>query len=53
MLAEEGLSCDVASGGELHLALRGGFDPSRIYLHGNAKSDDELRHALEAASGTW
>ena len=38
VLADEGLSCDVASGGELALALRGGFDPARIYLHGNAKS---------------
>ena len=38
-LAEEGLACDVASGGELFLALRGGFDPARIYLHGNAKSE--------------
>src|SRR4051812_32390724 len=27
ILAEEGLSCDVASGGELYLALRGGFAP--------------------------
>src|SRR5215210_713833 len=31
LLAEEGLSCDVASGGELHLALAGGFRPERIY----------------------
>src|ERR1700710_2172080 len=38
VLAEEGLACDVASGGELALALRGGFDPRRIYFHGNAKS---------------
>ena len=30
VLAEEGLACDVASGGELALALRGGFDPARI-----------------------
>jgi diaminopimelate decarboxylase len=50
-LAEEGLSCDVASGGELHLALRAGVDPSRIYLHGNAKSLSELRQALEAGVG--
>src|SRR5437763_10767544 len=35
LLAGEGLACDVASGGELHLALRGGFDPERIYMHGN------------------
>ena len=49
--AEEGLACDVASGGELALALRGGFDPARIYLHGNAKSEQELREALEAGVG--
>jgi diaminopimelate decarboxylase len=51
VLVEEGLSCDVASGGELHLALRGGFPPERIYLHGNNKSDAELREALEAGVG--
>ena len=50
-LAEEGLACDVASGGELALALRAGFDPARIYLHGNAKSVAELREALEAGVG--
>ncbi len=50
-LAEEGLGCDVASGGELYLALRAGFDPARIYLHGNAKSEAELRQALEARVG--
>src|ERR671934_1324570 len=46
LLEEEGLSADVASGGELHLALAGGFDPSRIYMHGNNKSEDELNAAL-------
>ncbi len=51
LLAEEGLACDVASGGELFLALRGGFDPARIYFHGNAKSSVELREALEAGVG--
>jgi diaminopimelate decarboxylase len=51
VLAQEGLSCDVASGGELALALRGGFDPARIYLHGNAKSLAELRFGLEAGVG--
>jgi diaminopimelate decarboxylase len=52
LLAEEGLSCDVASGGELYLALRGGFAPERIYLHGNNKSDAELDQAVEAGVGT-
>lgn len=51
LLAQEGLACDVASGGELALALAGGFDPARIYLHGNAKSEDELREALAAGVG--
>jgi diaminopimelate decarboxylase len=51
VLAEEGIACDVASGGELALALRGGFDPERIYLHGNAKSLAELRFAREAGVG--
>jgi diaminopimelate decarboxylase len=51
LLAEEGLACDVASGGELFLALRGGFDPARIYFHGNAKSVAELRDAVEAGVG--
>ena len=52
VFAEEGLGCDVASGGELHLALRAGFAPERLYLHGNAKSEAELRMALEARVGT-
>jgi diaminopimelate decarboxylase len=51
ILAEEGLSCDVASGGELYLALRGGFAPERIYFHGNNKSVDELEYALEEGVG--
>jgi diaminopimelate decarboxylase len=52
LFAEEGLSVDVASGGELHMALAGGFDPQRIYMHGNNKTDAELRYASEAGVGT-
>jgi diaminopimelate decarboxylase len=52
VFAEEGLGCDVASGGELHLALQAGFEPGRLYLHGNAKSEAELRMALAAGVGT-
>src|SRR5579862_1288800 len=51
VLAEEGLGCDVASGGELHLALKAGVEPARIYLHGNAKSEVEIRVALLAGIG--
>jgi diaminopimelate decarboxylase len=49
--AEEGLSVDAASGGELHMALRAGFDPRRIYMHGNNKSEAELLEAAEAGVG--
>ncbi|MGI8779742.1 MAG: diaminopimelate decarboxylase [Solirubrobacteraceae bacterium] len=51
VFAEEGLGCDVASGGELHLALKAGFAPERIHLHGNAKSEEELRAAVDAGVG--
>ncbi|MGZ4311025.1 MAG: diaminopimelate decarboxylase [Solirubrobacteraceae bacterium] len=51
VLADEGLACDVASGGELALALSAGFDAGRTYMHGNAKSRDELREALAAGVG--
>jgi diaminopimelate decarboxylase len=51
LLAEEGLWCDVASGGELHLALNAGFPAERIVMHGNAKSEAELRMALECQIG--
>jgi diaminopimelate decarboxylase len=51
LFAQEGLWCDVASGGELHLALRAGFAPERILLHGNANSESELRMALECGVG--
>jgi diaminopimelate decarboxylase len=51
VFAEEGLGCDVASGGELALALRAGFDPAQIELHGNAKSEQELREARAAGVG--
>src|SRR5436305_917408 len=51
LLMEEGLSCDVASGGELYLALKGGFSPDRIYLHGNNKSEGEIEYAVEQGVG--
>jgi diaminopimelate decarboxylase len=51
LFAEEGLSVDVASGGELHMALRAGFDPARIHMHGNNKSDEEILFAARAGVG--
>jgi len=48
---EEGLSLDVCSGNELAVALAAGFPPARMGLHGNNKSDDELRQAIAAGVG--
>src|SRR5919108_3236661 len=51
ILAEEGLGCDVASAGELAIALAAGFDPEHVLLHGNAKSDRDIGDALAAGVG--
>ncbi len=51
VLGEEGLSADVASGGELHMALAGGVAPDRIHLHGNNKTPTELRYAVQSGVG--
>jgi diaminopimelate decarboxylase len=52
LACEEGLAVDVASGGELFAALRAGFAPERIYMHGNNKDAREIGEALEARVGT-
>jgi diaminopimelate decarboxylase len=51
-VAEEGLSLDVCSGGELAVALRAGFPAERITFHGNNKSVAELTAAVEAGVGS-
>ncbi len=50
-ISEEGLCLDVCSGNELLVALRGGMDPRRLGLHGNNKSVEELRLAIERGVG--
>jgi diaminopimelate decarboxylase len=48
---EEGLRLDVCTSGELAVALRAGLPPEHIGFHGNNKSVDELRRAIEAGVG--
>jgi diaminopimelate decarboxylase len=48
---EEGLCLDVATGGELEVALAAGVPAERLVLHGNNKSDAELARALSAGVG--
>ncbi len=45
---EEGMHLDVATGGELHVALSAGVPANKLVLHGNNKSLTELRMGVEA-----
>jgi diaminopimelate decarboxylase len=47
IVAQEGMDLDVVSGGELAIAASVNFPPERIHFHGNNKSEEELREALE------
>ncbi len=47
LVANERLGLDVVSGGELFTALKSNMDPRTIYFHGNNKSVDELKLALQ------
>ena len=46
IIASEGISLDVASGGELYTAVKSGFNPARICFHGSNKNQAELEMAL-------
>ena len=48
----EGIGVDVVSGGELYTALSVGFPAARIFMHGNNKTFEELRFAVENGVGT-
>ena len=47
IMKEESMGVDVVSGGELYTALQAGFPAEKIYFHGNNKTEEELRMALE------
>lgn len=51
-MAAEGLAIDVASGGELAVALAAGVDPVCIGFHGNNKSVAEIEQAVKAGVGS-
>ena len=51
LLGEEGLFFDVVSDGELYTLLNAGIPAHRAYFHGNNKSNDEIRYALEQEVG--
>jgi diaminopimelate decarboxylase len=51
LVDEEGMHLDVATGGEMHVALAAGVAPERLVLHGNNKSLSELTRAREVGVG--
>ena len=51
VMVEEGIGLDVAGGGEILSALRAGIDPALLVMHGNAKTTEELRIAVDAGVG--
>ncbi|MBQ2682199.1 MAG: diaminopimelate decarboxylase, partial [Eggerthellaceae bacterium] len=48
---EEGMFLDVSGGGELACARAVGFPMERVFVHGNNKTEHELREAIEAGVG--
>lgn len=53
LVAEEGIDLDVASGGELFVALSAGLPAERILFHGNYKSDAEIEQGVSAGVGRF
>ncbi|MBO8170630.1 MAG: diaminopimelate decarboxylase [Bacillaceae bacterium] len=53
LAAEEGLSLDVVSGGELYTALKAGYPADKIHFHGNNKSQEEIAFALDENIGCF
>jgi diaminopimelate decarboxylase len=53
LMAEQGMGLDVVSGGELLVAQRASFPMERVSFHGNNKSEDELRLAIQLGVGRF
>ena len=53
IVAEEGLGIDTVSRGEIHTALSAGFPAEKIYFHGDGKTEEDIRYALNARIGCF
>lgn len=51
IVADEGLCLDVSGGGELACVRAAGFPMERVFVHGNNKTPQELREAMQAGVG--
>ena len=52
LIKDQDLSIDVSTGGELYIAMKSGFDPAKVYFHGNNKSTDEIEYGLDPSDDT-
>ena len=50
---EENIGLDVVSGGEIYTALQAGFPMEKVHFHGNNKTADEIRFAIESKVGKF
>lgn len=48
---EEGIGCDVVSGGELYTVYKSGFPMERVFFHGNNKTDADIALGLDCNIG--
>lgn len=51
IVTQEGIDVDVVSGGEIYTALEAGFPAEKMFFHGNNKTPDEIKYALDAGVG--
>ena len=51
IMAEEGMAIDLVSGGEVYTAKMAGFPLENAYFHGNSKTDNDIRFAMEQGIG--
>ncbi len=52
-IRQQGLSIDVSTGGELYTVLKSGFEPEKIFFHGNNKSPEEINFGLDYKVGAF
>ncbi|MGN0508669.1 MAG: diaminopimelate decarboxylase family protein, partial [Ruminococcus sp.] len=50
---EENIGLDVVSGGEIYTALQAGFPMEKVHFHGNNKTADEIKFAIESKVGKF
>ncbi len=50
---EENIGLDVVSGGEIYTAVQAGFPMEKVHFHGNNKTADEIRFAIDSKVGKF